>query len=68
MKDYFQFFGTRMTPQANTVNSKTTLLTAATDRWTPSFSLLLYMLEVVDCRLLEDLRLGFVGDAASKKS
>ena len=63
MKDYFQFFGTLITPATNTANNKTTLLTAATERSTLSFGIVLYLLEVVDSLLLEDLTLGCVGNA-----
>ena len=53
-----------MTPATNTANNKTTSLTAATERFTLSFCIVLYLLDVVDSLLLEDLKLGCVGDAA----
>jgi len=53
-----------MTPATNAANNKTTLLTAASERWTLSFCIGLYLFDVVDTLLLEDLRLGCVGDAA----
>ena len=62
MKDYI--FGTPMRPATNAANNKTTLLTAATERSTLSFCIVLHLLDVVDSVFLEDLRLGCVSDAA----
>ena len=53
-----------MTPATNAANNKKTLLTAASERWTLSFCIVLYLFDVVDTLLFEDLRLGCVGDAA----
>ena len=58
------FFGRRTTPATNTANNKTTLLTAATERWTLSFCIVLNLLKVVDSLLVEDLRPGWVGGEA----
>ena len=44
-------------------NNQTALLTAATERWTLSLCIVLYLLEVVDSLLLKDLRRDCVGDA-----
>ena len=54
----------RMAPTKNTVNKKTTLLTAATGRWTLSFCIVLHLLDLFDSLVLEDCY-GFecVGDA-----
>ena len=45
-----------MTPATNTAINKATLLSAATERFTLSFCIVLYLLDVVDSLLLEDLR------------
>ena len=54
-----------MAPGTNTANNKTTMLTAATERWTLSFCIVLYLLELFDSLVLEDYYgLVYVGDAA----
>ena len=65
MKDYFQFLGKRTAPTKNTANNKTTMLTAATEHWTLSFCIVLYLLELFDSMVLKDYsELENVGDAA----
>ena len=66
MKDYVQFLGKRMAPTENTANNKTTImLTAATEHWTLSFCMVLYLLELFDSLVLEDCsELKNVGDTA----
>ena len=68
MKDYFQFLGKRMAPTKDTATNKTTMLTAATEHWTLSFCIVLYLLKLFDSLVLEDCsELVKVGDAAWKK-
>ena len=65
MKDYFLSLGKRMAPIKNTANNKTTILTAATEHWTLSFCIVLYLLELFDSLVLEDCcALENVGHAA----
>ena len=54
-----------MAPTKNTANNKTTMLTAATEHWTLSFCIVLYLLELFDSLVLEDCcALENVGHAA----
>ena len=65
MKDYFQFLEARLAPTKNTANNKTAMLTATTERWTLSFCIVLYLLELFDSLVLEGCYgLECVGDAA----
>ena len=61
---YFQFLDARMALTTCTGNSKTPKLTAATVRWTPSFCIGIYSMELFDSLVLEDCyELAFVDDA-----
>ena len=54
-----------MAPATNTANNKTTMPTEATERWTLSFCIVLYLLELYDSLPLKDYYgLECVGDTA----
>ena len=64
MKDV-QYLAKRMAPPKKMVSNKPTMLTAATERWTVSFCIVLYPFELFDSLLLEDYYgLECLGDAA----
>ena len=61
---YFQFLDARMALTTYTGNNKTPKPTAATVRWTLSFYIVIYSIELFDSLVLEDwYELEFVDDA-----
>ena len=64
----FQICRRRMAPATYTANNKTTMPTAATQRWTLSFCIVFQPLELFDSLSLEDCYGLCVGDAAYEKN
>ena len=65
MNVYFQVLEARMAPATNVANNKTLMPTEATERWTLSFCIVWYLLELFDSLPLEDYcGLVCVGGAA----